>query len=199
MRDKIVDGVKITPQEVKAYWDKIPKDSLPFYESEVEIGEIVVYPKASRDLEKLAMDELADYKQQVESGKAKFESLAGLYSDDPEGKKNGGQLTINRTEKQMDATFIQYAFRLKEGQISPVFKTKFGYFIIQMVSRAGDDAIVRYILRSPRVTDAETAIAINKLDSVRSKLIAGTMTFGEASEKYSEDDNVEIHWRHEAG
>ena len=188
MRDKIVDGIKITPQEVKAYWDKIPKDSLPFYESEVEIGEIVVYPKASRDLEKLAMDDLTEYKQQAESGKVKFEALASLYSDDPEGKKNGGQLSINRTEKQMDGTFINYAFRLKEGQISPVFKTKFGYFIIQMVNRAGDDAIVRYILRSPRVTDTETALAVGKLDSVRAKLIAGTMSFGEASEKYGEDD-----------
>src|SRR5215208_5453556 len=77
MRDKIVESVKITPQEVKAYWDKIPRDSLQYYESEVEIGEIVVYPKASRDLEKLAIDELTEWKQQIESGKARFESLAG--------------------------------------------------------------------------------------------------------------------------
>ncbi|MBO9573215.1 MAG: peptidylprolyl isomerase, partial [Chitinophagaceae bacterium] len=62
MQAKIVEGVKISPQEVKAYYDKIPKDSLALYESELEIGEIVVYPKASRDLEKLAMDDLAEYK-----------------------------------------------------------------------------------------------------------------------------------------
>ena len=125
MQQKVVEGVKITPQEVKEYFDKIPADSLSFYESEVEIGEIVVYPKASRDLEKLAMDDLADYKTQIESGKARFESLASLYSDDPGTKGNGGLFNLNRTDKQVDPTFVSHAFRLKEGQISPVFKSKF--------------------------------------------------------------------------
>ena len=189
MRDKIVETVKITPQEVKAYWDKIPKDSLAFYESEVEIGEIVIYPKASRDLEKLAMDELNEWKKQIESGQSRFEALAGLYTDDPGSKNTGGQYTINRTEKAMDPAFISNAFRLKEGQISPVFKSKFGYHIIQMVSRAGDDAIVRHILRIPKVTDAEVKEAVEKLDSVRAKLIAGTLNFGEGVSKYSDDEN----------
>ena len=189
MRDKIVESVKITPQEVKAYWDKIPVDSLVFYESEVEIGEIVVYPKASRDLEKLAMDELSDWKKQIESGQSRFEALAGLYTDDPGSKNTGGQYTINRTEKAWDPAFISNAFRLKEGQISPVFKSKFGYHIIQMVSRAGDDAIVRHILRIPKVTDTEIKEGVDKLDSVRAKLISGTMTFGEAVSKYSDDEN----------
>ncbi|WP_315819532.1 peptidylprolyl isomerase [Paraflavitalea speifideaquila] len=70
-----------------------------FYESEVEIGEIVNYPKPSRDLEKLAMDELNDFKQQVESGRQKFETLARLYTDDPGSKETGGRYAINRTEK----------------------------------------------------------------------------------------------------
>lgn len=188
MQAKVVEGVKITPQEVKAYFDKIPKDSLALYESEVEIGEVVIYPKASRDLEKLAMDDLADFKKQVETGKARFESLASLYSDDPGSKNNGGQYSINRTEKSWDPAFLNHAFRLKEGQISPVFKSKFGYHIIQMVSRAGDDAIVRHILLIPKVTDTEINEAVQRLDSVRSKLIAGTMSFGEAVAKYSEDE-----------
>ncbi|MEP7258087.1 MAG: peptidylprolyl isomerase [Flavitalea sp.] len=189
MRDKIVEGIKITPQEVKAYYDKIPVDSLIFIESEVEIGELVVYPKASRDLEKLAMDDLADFKSQIESGKAKFEALASLYTDDPGSKTTGGQYTINRTEKTFDPTFISQAFRLKEGQISPVFKSKFGYHIIQMVSRAGDDAVVRHILLIPKVTDKETNEAVQKLDSIRSRLVSGGLSFGEAVSKYSEDDN----------
>ncbi|MBL7734279.1 MAG: peptidylprolyl isomerase [Chitinophagaceae bacterium] len=189
MRNKIVENVKITPQEVKAYYDNIPKDSLAYIESEIEIGEIVLYPKASRELEKLAMDDLADFKSQVESGKAKFEALAALYTDDPGSKNNGGQYAINRTEKNWDPAFINHAFRLKEGQVSPVFKSKFGYHIIQMVSRAGDDAIVRHILLIPKVTDTEIQEAVNKLDTVRSQLIAGTISFGEAVAKYSEDDN----------
>lgn len=189
MRDKVVENVKITPQEVKAYFDKIPVDSLLFYESEVEIGEIVSYPKASRDLEKLAIDELNEFKKEAESGKVKFESLASLYTDDPGSKNNGGQYTVNRTTKEWDPAFINNAFRLKEGQISPVFKSKFGYHIVQMVSRAGDDAIVRHILRIPKVTETEINEGIHKLDSVRAKLIAGTLGFGEAVAKFSDDEN----------
>jgi peptidyl-prolyl cis-trans isomerase SurA len=188
MQNKVVEGVKITPQEVKAYFDKIPKDSLALYESEVEIGQIVVYPKASRDFEKLAMDDLAEFKSKVESGQQRFEALAQLYSDDPGSKNNGGQYAINRTEKSWDPAFLNHAFRLKEGQISPVFKSKFGYHIVQMVSRAGDDAIVRHILLVPKVTDTEVNDAISKLDSVRAKLISGTMSFGEAVSKFSEDE-----------
>jgi peptidyl-prolyl cis-trans isomerase SurA len=189
MRDKIVENIKITPQEVKDYFSKKDQNNLPFYESMVEIGEIVVYPKASRDLEKLTIDELNDFKKQVESGQQKFETLARLYTDDPGSKENGGQYSVNRTEKSWDPAFLNNAFRIKEGQISPVFKSKFGYHIIQMVSRAGDDAIVRHILRIPKVTDDEINESINKLDSVRAKLIAGTTTFGEAVNRYSEDDN----------
>ena len=189
MRDKIVENVKITPQEVKDYFSKKDPNNLPFYESQVEIGTIVSYPKASRDLEKLTIDELNDFKKQVESGQQKFETLARLYTDDPGSKENGGQYSINRTEKSWDPAFLNNAFRLKEGQISPVFKSKFGYHIIQMVSRAGDDAIVRHILRIPKITDEEINESIKKLDSVRSKLIAGTMGFGEAVARYSDDEN----------
>lgn len=188
MRNKIVEGIKITPTEVKAFFDKIPKDSLIFLESQVEIGQIVLYPKAGRDLDKNAIDELNDYKKQVESGTRKFETLASLYTDDPGSKQTGGMYNINRTEKQWDPAFLQAAFRLKEGQVSPVIKSKFGYHIIQMVNRAGDDATVRHILKIPQITDDEIKISESKLDSIRSKLIAGTMSFGEAVSRYSEDD-----------
>ena len=181
MRDKIVESVRITPQEVKAYWEKIPKDSLPFYESEVEVCEIVVYPKPARDFEKLSIDELNDYKRQIETGESRIETLARLYSDDPAAKENSGQYALNRTEKAFDPAFVSNAFRLKEKQVSPVFKSKFGYHIIQMVSRAGDDAIVRHILRIPKITETEINTAIFKLDTVRSRLIAGSLTFGEAA------------------
>jgi len=188
MRDKIVENIKITPQEVNQHFSKKDQNNLPFYESEVVIGEIILNPKASRDLEKLTIDELNDFKKQVEGGQQKFETLARLYTDDPGSKENGGQYSVNRTEKNWEPNFLNNAFRLKEGQISPVFKTKAGYHIMQMVSRAGDDAIIRHILRIPKITDDEINEAINKLDSVRSKLIAGTITFGEAVAKYSDDE-----------
>ncbi|HLX91531.1 MAG TPA: peptidylprolyl isomerase [Puia sp.] len=188
MQAKIVLDVKVTPAEVKEYYDKIPKDSLYFYESELQLGEIVAYAKPSHDIEKLAIDELNDYKQQIESGAKQFEVLAKLFSDDPGTKDNGGKLDINRTDKNIDPNFMAAAFRLKEGQISPVVKSKFGYHIIQMISRSGDDAQVREILRVPQITSAEVKEATEKLDSVRMQLVGGTISFGEAVAKYSEDE-----------
>jgi len=192
MRNKIVDGIKITPTEVKEYYEKIPKDSLWFYESELQIGQIVIYPKASRDIELLAIDELNEYKTQVESGSKRFETLATLYSDDPGSKDKGGLYQINRMEKQWDPVFLAAAFRLKDGQISPVIKTKFGYHIIQMVSRNGDDAVIRHILRIPQITDTESKEAIVKLDSIRQQLVSGTIEFGAAVAKYSDDENAKF-------
>jgi peptidyl-prolyl cis-trans isomerase SurA len=188
MQRKVVDGVRITPTEVEAYFNKIPKDSLPFYESQLEIGQIVIYPKASRDLEKYVIDELNSYKRQVETKVTTFEQLAKRYSEDPGSKDRGGQYQINRNEKTWDPPFLSGAFRLKEGEISAPIKGKFGYHIIQMVQRSGDDAIIRHILRRPPVTEVEIAAAASKLDSARAKIIAGTLTFATAAGRYSEDE-----------
>lgn len=188
MRKKIVENVKMTPNEVRAYYDQIPKDSLSFYESELEVSEIVVYPKANREVESYVTRELNEWKKQVEDGSKKFEQLAQSYTEDPGSKESGGQYNINRNDKIWDPTFLAAAFKLKEGQVSQVVKSKFGLHLIQMVSRSGDDAVIRHILRIPPVTDAEVKESIDKLDSVRSKLTAGTMSFGEAVNRYSEDE-----------
>src|ERR1051325_9093625 len=118
MQRKIVDNVKVTPAEVKAYFDRIPKDSLPFFESEYQIGQIVIYPKASHDMETYIVGELANYKRQVENKTATFESLAKRYSEDPGSKDRGGQYQVNRADKSWDPAFMSAIFRLKEGQIS---------------------------------------------------------------------------------
>ena len=188
MQRKIVDKVTITPKEVQAFFNRIPKDSLPFFESELEVGQIVVYPQANRDLEKYVIDELNRYKRQVETNVASFETLARRYSEDPGSKERGGFYEINRTDKSWDPSFIAAAFRLKEGEISNPVKSKFGYHIIQLVQRNGDVAQVRHILRIPPVTDEETNASIAKLDSVRAKIIDSTMNFNHAALKYSQDE-----------
>ncbi len=188
MQRKIVDNVRITPVEVKAFFEKVPKDSLPFYESELEVGQIILYPKASRDIELYIVSEMNNYKKQLESKVVDFCTLAKQVSEDPGSKDRCGQYQINRNEKTWDPVFMSTAFRLKEGEISSPVKGKFGYHIIQMVQRNGDDAIVRHILRIPPVTEAEINISKSKLDTVRSKIIAGTLGFNEAATKYSDDE-----------
>lgn len=188
MRNKIVENIKITPTEVKAYYDQIPKDSLRFYETELEIGEIVIYPKAGREMEEYAQDELKDFKRQVEAGEKKFETLASLYTEDPGSKQTGGMYVLNRTDKQWDPTFFNTAMSLKEGQVSRVIKSKFGYHIIQCVLRNGDEVTIRHILKIPRITEPDITTAIYKLDTIRNSLQAGRIKFGEAVSKYSDEE-----------
>ncbi len=188
MQRKIVGTARITPNEVKAFYERIPKDSLPFYESELEIGQIIIYPKASRDLELYILGEMNNYKRQIESKLTTFDQLARKVSEDPGSKERGGVYEINRSEKTWDPIFMSAAFRLKEGEISVPVKTKFGYHIIQMDQRNGDNAVIRHILRIPPVTDDEIRQAISKLDTVRSKLITGAIGFNDAASKYSDDE-----------
>lgn len=188
MRNKIIENIRITPTEVRAYFEKIPPDSLNYYETELEIGEIVIYPKAGREMEEYAQEELREYKRMVESGEKRFETLASLYTDDPGSKQTGGMYVLNRADRQWDPTFFNTAMSLREGQISRVIKSKFGYHIIQCVSRNGDEVTVRHILKVPRVNDDDIRQAVQRLDSVRAQLIAGTIRFGEAVAKYSDEE-----------
>ncbi len=188
MRRKVLENIKITPVEVNAYFAKIPKDSLAFYESEIEVSQIVIQPLANRDVDDYIIKQLYDYKKQVEVGVKKFEQLAKNFSEDPGTKDLGGQMNMNRNDKNWDPAFFSAAFKLKEGQISPVIKSKFGYHIIQMVSRSGDDAVVRHLLMIPPVTDEEVKIAVQKADSVRNLIVSRTMSFAEAVLKYTDDE-----------
>lgn len=190
MQRKIVDNIKITPTEVKQYFSKTPTDSLPFYESEVEISQIMMIPKANKDVEEYVAKQLYDYKKQAETqGPKKFEQLAKNFSEDPAVKENAGQYTLNRNDKFWDPAFLAGAFRLKEGQISPVIKSKFGLHIIMMISRSGDEAIVRHILRIPPITEDEIKETTDKLDSIRLQIQSSKISFPEAVSKYSDDEN----------
>ena len=193
MQRKIVENVHITPNEAKIFYEKIPKDSLPFFESELEIGQIVFYPKGNRDLEKFVMDEMLNYKKQVEMKLATFDQLAQRYSEDPGSKESGGQYQVNRNDKTWDPNFLAACFRLKnEGDMIGPIKSKFGYHLIQLVQRIGDDAVIRHILRIPPVTDIEVKAAMAKADTVRSKIIAGTISFAAAATRYTEDEQAKF-------
>ena len=193
MQRKIVENVHITPNEAKIFFEKLPKDSLPFFESELEIGQIVFYPKGNRDLEKFVMDELLNYKRQVEMKLATFEQLAQRYSEDPGSKERGGQYQVNRNDKTWDPNFLAACFRLKNvGDMIGPIKSKFGYHLIQLVQRIGDDAVIRHILRTTPVTDIEVKAAMAKADTVRSKIIAGTLSFAAAATRYTEDEQAKF-------
>ena len=106
MRNKVVADIRITPKEVQEYFNKIPKDSLFLYESEVEVGQIVIFPKASRDAEEYCVEQLKEYKQQIESGKKDFCTIANNYTEDPGSKDKCGQYEINRSQKDLDPVWL---------------------------------------------------------------------------------------------
>lgn len=189
MRAKVIENIKITPNEVRDYFNKIPKDSLAYYETELELQQIIMQPKANKDVDDYVIKQLYEYKRQVETGFKKFDQIARAVTDDPGSKESGGQYNINRNEKFWDPAFLSACFKLKDGQISPVVKSKFGYHIIQMVSRFGDDAVVRHILKIPQITDEEVKITTTTMDSIVAKINRKDLTFGEALTKYSDDEN----------
>ena len=186
MQQQLMSKVVITPQEVKAFYEKMPKDSLPYYPSTVEIGQIILAPKVSQEVEEYARKKLEGIRKDIVEGKSSFEIQAGIYSEDPGSKDNGGDLGLV-TREQMVPEFSAAAFRLKTGEISKIVKTEYGYHIIEMVARQGENAHLRHILVKPLVTSGDIKKTIKNADSLRAELMAGKITFSQAVKQYSAD------------
>ena len=188
MQDKILRNVKITPGEVQVFYDQQSQDSLPFFPATLEAGQIVIEPKATAELDSYAHNRMDTLRAQIVSGGRDFETMAGIYSEDPGSRDNGG-LIAGVTREGFAPEFVQAAFKLKVGEISPVVKTQFGYHIIQMIARKSPDEVdVRHILIVPTITNVDLGVALKRLDTVRAELISGKLSFSEAVGKYSNDD-----------
>jgi Parvulin-like peptidyl-prolyl isomerase len=191
MQQSVIANVKITPQEVKAFYDKIPVDSLPFFPSMVEVGQIVFKPNVNKEVEKDAYEKLENIRKEIISGKAAFDVMAGIYSEDPVSRDNGGDLGII-ARNELVPEFASAAFRLQNGEISNIVKTKYGYHLIQMMNRQGEKAKIRHILVKPIITSDMVKDAKQLADSVRAQLIAGKMSFSEAVGRYTSDDATKM-------
>lgn len=188
LQGTILENIKISPAEVDAFYKKIPTDSLPYFPATVEVGQIVIDPQVSPEMNDYAKQKLEDIRKQIVVDGKSFETMAGLYSDDPGSRDNGGRYDgVTRTGPWAEA-FVSTAFKLQNGEVSQVIKTKFGYHIIQMIQRKGDEADIRHILIKPEVTSGDFEKSFKILDSVRTLLVNGKMSFPEAVGKFSTDD-----------
>ncbi len=185
---QILESVKITPAEVEKFYNKIPVDSLPFFPATVEVGQIVVDPPVSKEMDDHAHSTIEKLREQIIEGRFSFEAAAGLYSEDPGSRDNGGKIDGVTRDGGFVQPFVAATFKLQNGEISPIVKTQFGYHIIQMIKRKGDEADVRHILIKPKVTSGDFNKSIEKLDSIRNLLVTGKMDFPEAVGKFSTDD-----------
>lgn len=189
MQSGILETVKVTPVEVKRFYDNIPVDSLPFFPATVEMGQIVIDPAVSPELDTYARKSLEEIRNKIVNEGADFEIQAGIESHDPGTRDEGGMMRgITRKGGGLVTEFVVAAFKLQNGEISPVFRTRFGYHIIQMVNRKGDEADVRHILKQPERTTADFNNALARLDSIRTELVNGKINFGQAVGKFSTDE-----------
>lgn len=189
MQGNILESVKVTPVEVQKFYASIPVDSLPFFPATVELGQIVMDPDVSPELDTYARRKIEKIREEIVEGGAEFEIKAGIESQDPGSRDDGGLMKgITRKGGNLVTEFAVAAFKLQNGEISPVIRTRFGYHIIQMVSRKGDEADVRHILIVPERTSADFELALSKLDTVRKGLVAGNLTFEKAVGDYSTDE-----------
>jgi peptidyl-prolyl cis-trans isomerase SurA len=188
MRSKVTEGITVSPEEVRKYFEAIPTDSISPINAQVEIAEIVKKPIISDDEKQLAKQKVEELRQRVLKGES-IANLAVLYSDDPGSAKNGG-LYKDIGRRQFDPEFEKRAFSLNDGDISEVFETQFGYHFLQVVHRHGELVDVRHILIVPKVSEQDMTHAKNSMDSIYNAVMKDSITFGEAAARYSDDKNT---------
>ncbi len=191
MTGRITKDIKITPAEVKRFFNKIPKDSLPFYSSDVEIGQIVKNVKISNSQKEEAKRRLSEIRDRILSGED-FNTLAEKYSEDPSVKANGGEMGfVGRG--QMVPQFEAMAFKLRKGEISQPFETSFGIHIMQLIDRRGNEYNSRHILLQGIPSSEDVKRAENYLDSLRTRILSDSIKFEYAAKEYSDDMGTKGH------
>ena len=192
MRTKILSDVSVTPSEVRKFFKEIPKDSLPYFNQEVEISEIILKPKANDVQKKLAKDKLADIRAQIVSGKMSFEDMAKKFSEDPGSGREGGDLGWAKRGKFVPE-FEATAYKLDAGQLSEVFESDFGFHILQLIERRGNSIHTRHILVKAQITDEDVALAKHTLDSVRTAIVKDSLTFSKAVKDFGDKSTQSFH------
>lgn len=186
MEKKITSDIRVTPRDVKRFFESIPRDSLPTINEQVALQQIVVYPKVTdRDRDK-AITQLNKWRNDILRGTKSFQAIATMHSDDPGSAKQGGKIEASRG--MMVKPFEAAAFSLNVGEISEVVETQYGFHIIQLLDRKGDDYVVRHILKIPEVDRSAFSQAAMVIDEAARKLGDGEISWPEAVTTYSEDE-----------
>lgn len=185
MQKKIIDGVEITPEEVRNFFKKIPKEELPEFGAEMEVAQIVVKPVVSKAEKQKVIDRLKEFKKEVEDG-ASFATKAVLYSQDPGSSSNGGYYKMTR-KTPFVKEFKEVAFSLQEGEISEPFETDFGFHIIKVEKIKGQEVELRHILLVPAVSEEALKQAKEKIEIIRNKIVNKQVSFADAARTESDE------------
>lgn len=184
---KIASDVRVTPAEVKEFFNQQNFSDIPVVPAKVEVAQVIVKPEISEEQKDKLRDKLNSFRERVYKGED-FKMLATLYSDDPGSATRGGELGfVNRGD--LVPEFERAAFRLKEGEISEVIESQFGFHIVQLIERRGEQINVRHILLKSKVSSTALYNAKLKIEQVEKELKDGTINFDEAVKKYSDDES----------
>lgn len=191
MQQHIVEKIRVTPSEVKAYFKKLPKDSLPDMPDKYEIQQIMLKPNVSDAEKERLRTRLREFREMILNGEKTFNTLAVLYSEDLVSASRGGEMDYT-PRTRLVPEFAEAAFNLKPGKVSKIVETEYGFHIIQLIDRQGDKIKVRHILLQPKISDVEKQEAVNRLDTIRQYINEGKMTFEEAAFYFSTDKQTKF-------
>lgn len=190
MKQKLVEDIKVSPADVRAYFRNLPEDSIPYVPAEVEVEIIVSSPRIKQAEINRVKDELRSFTDRVNKGETTFATLARLYSEDPGSARQGGELGYTG-RGVLDPAFANVAFNLTDPKkISKIVESDFGFHIIQLIDKRGDKINVRHILLKPKVSPDEITDAEHRLDSISDDIRAGKFSFEQAATFLSDDKDT---------
>jgi peptidyl-prolyl cis-trans isomerase SurA len=185
-KGKLLSGMNPTPRDVKDYFESLHMDSIPYYNAEVQMAQIVFLPKITREAKRAMKKKAEKIRLELLNKESGFSTQAILYSDDPGSASNGGELGWVEPG-MMVPEFEQASFSLPIGQISELIETKYGVHIIEVLERKGEKARVRHILIAAK-PDEDGIVKAGKLaDSIRNQILSKKISFQKAVELYSDD------------
>ena len=187
MQSQIVEDVEVTPEEVRIFFESIPKNELPTFGTELEISQIVIEPEVSEVEKERVINQLKTFREDVLERGSSFASKAILYSQDPGSRATGGKYTLHRKRPRMVKEFRDEAFSLEEGEISQPFKTDFGWHILKVDKIRGQEVDARHILLTPKIEASQLQEAKTKLDTLRNRLINEEISFKDAALELSDE------------
>lgn len=186
----LTQDVVATPNEVKKYFNNLSADSVPYVPMEVEVQIITLNPNIPRQEIEDVKARLREYSDRVNKGEADFSTLAIMYSEDPGSAMQGGELGFHGRAAWVPE-FANVAFNLTDPKkVSRIVETEYGFHILQLIAKRGDEVNVRHILLTPKVSDKDLRDATNRLDSVRKEIASGGFTFEEAAAYMSQDKDT---------
>lgn len=185
---KITADITVSPRDVSAFYDKQPKDSLPYINTKLIFQQIAVFPTITKSDKQRAINTLNEIRKDIVDNGKSFETQARIHSMDPGSAQQGGKLEATRG--MMVKPFEATAYNLKVGEISNVFETEYGFHIMKLIDRKGDDYVVNHILITPEFSRDSLDAASKRLDECYRALKENRITWDDAVKKYSNDANT---------